>query len=158
MANHHSNGNFILCNYCGKEYAFYSYNEAKNDHFVPRTWRVAATSDFLAIQKTLEDNGVVPGISTAKAFYPDSKGGVLGFHHLNLGYLDIVRFEYLDFLERGQTGYYGCLKYVEKQDEWIPGLVSITANEGFKVKEDWYWSTDQYDEFYTVRLVQDINQ
>jgi hypothetical protein len=53
---------------------------------------------------------------------------------------------------------YSFLSCRQKQDEWIPGLVSITANEGFKVKEDWYWSTDQYDEFYTVRLVQDINQ
>jgi uncharacterized protein (TIGR02145 family) len=166
MANHLATGDEMFYGYVyddnlendWRDYAFYSDENARNKDFAPKNWRLPTADDFLAIQATLEKNKVVPEISTAKAFYPDSKGGVLGFHHLNLGYLDIVRFEYLDFLERGQTGYYGCLKYVEKQDEWIPGLVSITANEGFKVKEDWYWSTDQYDEFYTVRLVQDINQ
>jgi len=146
MANHHSNGNFILCNYCGKEYAFYSYNEAKNDHFVPRTWRVAATSDFLAIQKTLEDNGVVPGISTAKAFYPDKANGVLGFHHYLTG-------RCINGSNNGENiGYYGCI--TNDNQKLSDGIVVISGNEGFKV-EDLPWSDNQR---FTVRLVQDINQ
>jgi len=128
-------------------FAYYSYDEARNKDFAPNTWRVAAKNDFLAIQTTLVDNGVVPYISTAKAFYPDSEGGVLGFHHYNSGF-----FKDRSFYDLRETGYYGCL--TNDDQKLTDGQVGITANEGFQLG-NMPWSDNQR---YTVRLVQDINQ
>ena len=146
MSNHYTSGVYIDCkHYEGNVY--YSYDEARNDGFAPSNWRVPSKNDFFAIKKILEDYEVVPRISFAKALFPDSQGGVLGFHHLHSGCCVDG-----DFFNIGYIGYYGCLTNDGKKS--YEGIVDVFANEGFQV-EDFGWSNDRR---FTVRLIQDIKQ
>lgn len=159
-ANRFTNGKAIACEYNNdltdhwtKDYAYYPYEAAKNDKFAPTNWRVPAAKDFQFIQEALEKNGVT-SISTAKAFFPDSEGGVLGFHHWHAGYYSWSLLSPLGkFNNRGTVGYYGCINETKS-----PEIVQIAANEtvGFPGSEK--WPTPIATQCFTVRLVQDITQ
>lgn len=152
-ANHYTTGASINCsyrsdetNYWFKDYAYYSYDEVVNDKLAPAGWRVTSKTDFLSVEDVLENNGVTE-ISVAKAFYPDSEGGILGFHHWNSGWKDS-----LGFWDGGNTGYYGCLTNDGKKN--YDGIAAIGANEKYEFSHGWDWSDAQF----TIRLVQDITQ
>ena len=119
-------------------------SEAKLSHFTPQGWRVSSKTDFLNIQKTLNANDVTH-ISTAKAFFPDASGGVLGFWHKFNGYSNGTT-----FYDGGWNGYYGCLK---KDANTYDGVFKISSNELFEAPADYAWGETQR---FTVRLVQDI--
>ena len=145
MAKHYNNGLSIGCkHYRGNTY--YSYDEARKEVFAPNTWRVTAKNDFLSIQTTLENNGVVPRISFAKALFPDSLGGLVGFHHVHSGSFGAG----MPIPE--EQGYYGCL--TNDGNNSFDAVVGISAKEGFFAASI-EWS---HNRRYTVRLVQDIKQ
>ena len=153
-ANHYTTGASINCsyhsdgtNYWFKDYAYYSYDEVVNDKLAPAGWRVTSKTDFLSIEEVLEKNGVTE-ISIAKAFFPDSKGGILGFHHWNSGWKNS-----LGFWNGGHTGYYGCLTNDGKKN--YDGTAAIGADEKYEFSHGWDWSDAQR---FTIRLVQDITQ
>ena len=95
-------------------------------------------------KKTLNANDVTH-ISTAKAFFPDASGGVLGFWHKFNGYSNGTT-----FYDGGWNGYYGCLK---KDANTYDGVFKISSNELFEAPADYAWGETQR---FTVRLVQDI--
>lgn len=123
---------------------YYPLEKAQLSTFAPQGWRVPSSTDFLSIQKTLVANAVTQ-ISTAKAFFPDADGGVLGFYHVHKG------FYYNDILTSdGVGGYYGCLKTDSNKSD--DRYFIIDSNESFGQGDvDW---DDVF--YYTVRLVQDI--
>ena len=150
-ASKYTNGENIGCKFQGdgtdywsKDYGYYSQEEAKNSNFAPAPWRVSSKDDFVSIKNVLETNGVAE-ISTAKAFYPDANGGVLGFHHWHTGYYASGKFH-----NGGWYGEYGCLKDGNNDD-----VIEIKADEGMKFLSGYEWSDNQR---FTVRLVQDIKQ
>ena len=151
QANHTTNNVKLNCFYNDgettytKNDAYYACDsEAKLSHFTPEGWRVSSKDDFLSIQKTLTANDV-SHISTAKAFFPDAKGGVLGFWHRCNGWCDGTKVwnTYWD-------GFYGCLK---KGANTYDGVFQITVNELFEAPNDYAWGETSR---FTVRLVQDI--
>lgn len=153
-ANHYTTGASINCSYKGdgtdywsKDYAYYSEEEAANDNLTPAGWRVTSKTDFLSIEEVLEKNGVTE-ISIAKAFFPDSKGGILGFHHWNSGWKKSS-----GFTDGSHSGYYGCLTNDGKKS--YDGVVVIGANEKYVFPGIYGWSDNQR---FTIRLVQDITQ
>lgn len=151
QANHTTNNVKLNCFYNDgettytKNDAYYACDsEAKLSHFTPEGWRVSSKDDFLSIQKTLTANDV-SHISTAKAFFPDAKGGVLGFWHRCNGWCDGTKVwnTYWD-------GFYGCLK---KGANTYDGVFQITVNELFEAPANYAWGETSR---FTVRLVQDI--
>jgi uncharacterized protein (TIGR02145 family) len=125
---------------------YYRLDFASRSEFTPKGWRVSAKEDFLAIQKTLSDNNVI-NISTAKAFFPDADGGVLGFHHMNYGYFKDIEGAYVP-LENGEWGYYGCLTNDSKNKS---SVFAMGKAEQFGPMT-YEWGVD----YYAVRLVRDI--
>jgi len=148
QANHTTNDKKLGCVYCGDNTIFGAYyscdSEAKLSHFTPEGWRVSSKDDFLSIQKTLTANDV-SHISTAKAFFKDADGGVLGFYHRTTGWSNGT-----DVYDLGWNGYYGCLK---KGANTYDGVFKISSNELFEAPTDYAWGETQR---FTVRLVQDI--
>ncbi len=151
-ANHTTTGEDIFCKYCedGIKYwdldnAYYSQAEARNSKFTPQGWRVSAKDDFLSIQKTLNDNNVTT-ISTAKAFFPDADGGVLGFYHQHGGWWGSDSFFNISY-----DGNYGCLK--DDANKSYDGVFMIGAQEQFEAPYAYDWSDNQR---FPVRLVHDI--
>jgi len=153
-ANHYTFGVSIYClhngdgtNYWSKDYAYYTFDEVVRDYLAPTGWRVTSKSDFLSIKGVLEINEVTE-ISFAKAFFPDSNGGVLGFHHWHTGWSAGSYFR-----NGGDYGYYGCLTNDGKKAN--DGAVKIGADEQYDFIGRGVWSDNQR---YTIRLVQDITQ
>lgn len=151
MADRTTTGKSLSCKYNGdgSDYwsmndAYYSCEEARSSNFTPEGWRVSASADFQSIQKTLNDNNVM-SISTAKAFFPDSQGGVLGFHHWHNGF-----WRYDHFANEGWDGNYGCLK---KEDKSYDGIFVMSHKEDFEISGGYGWDDNQR---FSVRLVQDI--
>ena len=152
MANHTTAGTELPCKYYGDgsnywymDNAFYSCAEARSRNFTPQNWRVSAKDDFLSIQKTLNANNVTT-ISTAKAFFSDANGGVLGFHHWHSGC-------WLDggFFNGGWYGYYGCLKNDASRS--FDGVSMMDSQEQFDAPDNGVWNDNTR---FPVRLVHDI--
>ena len=148
QANHTTDDKKLGCVYAdntnpilGAYYACDS--EAKLSHFTPQGWRVSSSTDFLSIEKTLTANDV-SHISTAKAFFKDESGGVLGFYHRFNGFSNGT-----NFYNMGWNGYYGCLK---KENNTYDCVFNITSNELFQSGNGAWGETQRF----TVRLVQDI--
>ncbi|MCR5850808.1 MAG: hypothetical protein K6G92_08875 [Bacteroidaceae bacterium] len=127
--------------------AFYSFNEARNSTFAPQGWRVSSKTDFQNIQKTLTANDV-SNITTSVAFYPDEKGGVLGFYLRLNGRWDADNTN--KFNMDGFVCYYGCLK--NDANKSYDDVFQITREGGF-APIDYGW--DETHRF-AVRLLQDI--
>lgn len=151
QANQTTDGKKLNCVYyknyqnTTKNDAYYACDsEARLSHFTPQGWRVSSIDDFLSIQKTLNANDV-SHISTAKAFFPDEDGGVLGFYHRFNGWCNGTDFILLVF-----AGHYGCLK---KEDNTKDGVIRLNEFETFEASATYSW--DETNRF-TVRLVQDI--
>lgn len=151
-ADHTTTDGPIDCVYDSEEYSSYTKGDAfydcdkqvREDSFTPKGWRVPSSVDFWNIQKTLTSNDVTH-ISTAKAFYPDKDGGVLGFFHRFNGHVldgKVINYFY--------HGYYGCLR----ADRTCEGVFMITSDEGatFLPYDGKGFGTNKF----SVRLVQDI--
>lgn len=91
--NHDESGNLLKdmmyndlpdwAEYNGYAQCFYSYGLCKRSSFTSSGWRVSTIEDYESIIQMIFDNQI--RVSSAKAFFPDSKGGVLGFHHAYVG-------------------------------------------------------------------------
>ena len=155
QADHTTNGAPINCKYndsypltWGKEDAHYSFDEARKAYFTPDGWRVTSKYDFLTIQKTLSDNNV-DHISTAKAFYSDYYGGVLGFWNKASGFYKDGSFGMM-----GLWGFYGCLSNDAKKNyESVCRISSDASDETFDPTGQVAWNENQR---FPVRLVHDI--
>ncbi len=148
VANHTTTGDPISCKYNTDGLwmvAFYTYAEAIKSKFTPQGWRVSAKNDFLSIQNILNANNVTT-ISTAKAFFPDANGGVLGFYHWNCGWCASG-----SFVDGGWNGYYGCLK--PDANKSYDGVFMIGSKENFEAPANFSWDETQR---FPVRLVHDI--
>jgi len=153
QANHTTTGAALGCLYNGdgtnpwtKNDAFYDCDsEARLNDFAPQGWRVSSSTDFRSIQKTLTANDVTQ-ISTAKAFFADKDGGVLGFYHRHNGFIaDGTAYN------GSYAGYYGCLKTDDNRS--YDSVFAIDNNESFDPLGQGDWSTSQR---FSVRLVQDL--
>lgn len=114
--------------------------------FAPKNWRVPYGEDYLGIISTLQDNQVQ--LSSAKAFYPDAQGGVLGFHHIYVGYKyansdaawNVGETEYV-IIKKNETGKY------EKDGQFVFNKEAESAGQHW-----WVWG----DKCIPVRFVQNI--
>lgn len=132
---------------CEGDGLFYKCSHAQMVRFEPDGWRIAERKEYEGIKATLEANDV-RHISVAQAFQPEAEGGILGFHHTNVGYM--YRFRgYTDdgwhsetrAHEYGNLTRYGC-----PDDEAYFEINKTTFEVG---RWQSYWH-------YVVRLVQDI--
>ena len=158
-----SNNQIVACFKSADGDCYYTHDQVRAGNFAPQGWRVSSAVDFKSIQKTLNANDVTQ-ISTAKAFFPDADGGVLGFYHLNNGYFDDGAYSdgkptiHEDGTDGFSVGIYGCLESDPNNDV----LFKIDLNEGFDLYSWWDYSTNSNSNswiggyYYTVRLVQDI--
>lgn len=114
--------------------------------FAPKHWRVPYSEDYVGIVETLQNNQVQ--FSSAKAFYPDSQGGVLGFHHIYVGHR-YVDSEYAWNVE--ETLYPVIKKNDTGKYEW-DGVFAFDKNEESVGQHMWKWG----DMCIPIRFVQDI--
>lgn len=153
QANHSTSNSQLKCLYDGdgtdpwtKNDAFYAYeDEAQLVDFAPKEWRVSSADDFRIIQNTLNKNDVTH-ISTAKAFFPDADGGVLGFYARFTGAM-----LYGSPVYKTEYAYYGCLKNDGNRSYDI--VFVIGSNEGFDMTFGIGWDDKTR---FPVRLVHDI--
>lgn len=148
----YTNGNIIYDCMSRDNATYYTFGSVtdKNNPFTPDGWRITSQEDFLSIKKTLDNNNVTH-ISVAKAFHPDSEGGILGFHSQPFGY------NYLSHVitDYNQAAFYGCLK----KDGSVDGYVAIySKRESFQVENVENGTYLSWYDNYTVRLVQDITE
>ena len=128
-----------------KNDAYYYYtSHVSLDGFVPDGWRIPVQDDFWRIQNTLYANDVAH-ISTAKAFYPDEKGGVLGFYNRFNG-----RVEYDAITHEGSRGYYGCVYNDQNKEDdeiFIDG-----DNDIFSIEHNLWQDSSRF----AIRLIRDL--
>lgn len=134
-----------------KWHCMYKYGTVgKGGNVAPVGWRVSSFDDYeVTIQKII-DNQIE--ISSAKAFFPDSKGGVLGFHHVNVGHVLGDYYDSSILIFDGQP--YGAISSTYSNDGY-----AIVLNEDLETiaKKDlrlWGKSTLKLP----IRLVKDISR
>lgn len=112
-------------------------------HFAPTGWRTPLADDYLKINLVLKNNDVP--ISTAKAFYPDKEGGVLGFHHIYVGRRS---------LDRPGVGINVDRTYyvIVSQDGKFDGQIVFEKDDESFGQHYWTWG----ESCYPARLVQTI--
>ena len=153
----YTNGNIIYDCMSDDNTTYYTFGSVtdKNNPFTPDGWRITSQEDFLSIKKTLDNNNVTH-ISVAKAFQPDSKGGILGFHSQPFGYYYLSN----AIVNYAQTACYGCLK----KDGSVDGYVAIYSTwETFQLENvgngtELSWNHNNNHKDFPVRLVQDITE
>lgn len=108
-------------------------------------WHIPAESDFKSIKETLSNYGVTE-ITTAKAFFTDAEGGVLGFHHIHAGRINLGK----NLVEqKNECGYYTC---------WPTRVCRISKQEEFSFIDN-YFLPSIFDTYaYPLRCVQYIEQ
>lgn len=112
-------------------------------HFAPTGWRVPIASDFLDIEATLKANDVPT--SSAKAFYSDKDGGILGFDMIYVGIKNRTNPNVA--INTGTTLY-----PVLKDGQW-DGFIAFDREQESFGQHWWTWGDDTC---VPVRLVQDI--
>ena len=132
--------NSVSCAYYNEEMVTAT---AGQYHFAPTGWRVPIASDFLDIEATLKANDVPT--SSAKAFYSDNDGGILGFDMIYVGIKN--RNNPNVAINVGTTLY-----PVLKDGKW-DGFIAFDKEQESFGQHWWGWSDDTC---VPVRLVQDI--
>ena len=144
QSNQYTTGGHMDCLYDDNNVAFYSYSEASNQNFAPLGWRVTSKYDFLDTQGLLKAKGVLDKVGAAKAFFPDSKGGVLGFHETFSG-----GWWNNSFNNVGWFGYYGCLNDKRQMES----VCAIKLDEVFDPAGQTVWDNNCR---WPVRLVKNL--
>lgn len=123
-------------------------------------WRIPIETDFLSIKEMLSNYGVT-GISTAKAFFSDADGGILGFHNICAGRVKVMDSNCQsippEYDGNDESGYYMCWPWggfqIGKQGYFSYDDTHKTHAEGSGFV---YYIYDPYA--YPLRLVQDIER
>ncbi len=110
--------------------------------FTPTGWRTPQANDYLSIITTLQQNNVQ--LSTGQAFYPDKDGGLLGFHHIYVGFR----------MPDSNAAYHvGDSQYIiAKEDGSYDGTIVFNSTQKTVSQHWWSWK----DYHFPVRFVQDI--
>lgn len=139
----------VWASHNGSSQCYYSENMVtKNPNpmypFAPKHWRVPYREDYVNIINTLQENQIQS--SSAKAFYPDSKGGVLGFHHVHVGKIKNSNSKEVDG-DEGKTMYAIIKGKYEYDGEFVFDEKQMSA-----AWHRWSWG----DICIPVRFVQNI--
>ncbi|PWL59503.1 MAG: hypothetical protein DBY35_09370 [Bacteroidales bacterium] len=115
--------------------------------FAPKNWRVPYGEDYQSIIETLQENQIQ--LSTAKAFYPDWRGGILGFHHIYVGHRYVAD---PNIAWNVETTWYAIIKKNNSTKYEWDGVFAFDEKEESVGQHWWIWD----DRCIPVRFVQNI--